>query len=161
MKDVPHVVRRALVDLWDHAFLVIFCSLVWWFLVLLIIPGPPATLALFDVSERMARREHLLELCDYLRAVWERFGVGWRWAAINIPVLTMLLIDIRAIPRMFEPSIAVPLQLFFFLALAIWIVINWYALAFLFQQKELSLRQALRNGSVLLLKHPSSRRSPW
>ncbi len=154
MKDTLQVVRRAFIDLWDHLFLVVFCSLVWLFLFLLIIPGPPATLALFDMAERIARREHLLEFRDYLRSVRARFGVGWRWAAINIPVLAILVIDISAIPRMFSPSVAVPVQWFFIVALALWLVVNWYALAFLFQQKEMSVRQALRNGAVLLLQHP-------
>jgi uncharacterized membrane protein YesL len=154
MKNAFQVTRRAIIDLWDHAFLVIFCSLAWLFLFLLIIPGPPATLALFDMAERMARREHLMEFRDYLRAVRTRFGVGWRWAAINIPVLAILIIDINAIPRMFEAPVAVSVQLFFIMALALWLVVNWFALAFLFQQKELSVRQALRNGAVLLLQHP-------
>ena len=154
MKNVFQIIRSAIVDLWDHAFLVIFCSLVWLFLVLLIIPGPPATLALFDMAERIARREHLLEFRDYLRAVWERFAVGWRWAAVNIPVLAIVLIDIRMVPRMFSPTVAAYLQIFFIMALALWIVVNWYALAFLFQQKEPSVRQALRNGAVLLLQNP-------
>lgn len=154
MIDALRVIRSAVVDLWRHLALVAFCSLAWLFLSLLIIPGPPATLALFDMAERMASRQHLLEFRDYLRAVWAHFGVGWRWAAINIPVLAIFLIDIRAIPRMFEASIAVPVQWFFIVALALWLVVNWYALAFLFQQKEMSVRLALRNGAVLLLQHP-------
>lgn len=154
MKSALRVVRSAIVDLWDSVFLVIFCSLVWLFLVLLIVPGPPATLALFDMAERIARHEHLLEFRDYLRAVWARFGVGWRWAAVNIPVLAILLIDIRVVPLMFEASVAVPVQWFFIGALALWLVVNWFALAFLFQQQEMSVRQALRNGAVLVLQHP-------
>lgn len=154
MKNALRVVRAAIVDLWDSVFLVVFCSLVWLFLVLLIIPGPPATLALFDMADRIARREHLLEFRDYLRAVWQRFGVGWRWGAVNLLVVAVVLIDIRVVPRMVSPTVAVYLQLFFTMALALWIVVNWYALAFLFQQKEASLRQALRNGVVLLLQNP-------
>lgn len=154
MKNALRVVRAAIVDLWDSAFLVIFCSLVWLFLVLLIIPGPPATLALFDMAERIARHEHLLEFSDYLRAVVRRFGLGWRWAAVNIPVLAILLIDIAVAPRMASTEIAFILQWFFIVALALWIVVNWYALAFLFQQKEPSLRLALRNGAVLLFQNP-------
>jgi hypothetical protein len=38
--------------------------------------------------------------------------------------------------------------------LALWIVVNWYALAFLYQQREPSVRQALRNGAVLLFQNP-------
>lgn len=154
MKNALRVVRAAIVDLWDSVFLVVFCSLVWLFLVLLIIPGPPATLALFDMADRIARREHLLEFRDYLRAVWQRFGVGWRWGAVNLLVVAVVLIDIRVVPRMVSPTVAVYLQLFFTMALALWIVVNWYALAFLFQQKDPSLRQALRNGVVLLLQNP-------
>lgn len=154
MKNALRVVRAAIVDLWDSVFLVVFCSLIWLFLALLIIPGPPATLALFDMADRIARREHLLEFRDYFRAVGLRFGLGWRWAAVNIPVVAIVLIDIRMVPRMFSPTVAAYLQIFFIMALAFWIVVNWYALAFLFQQKEPSLRQALRNGAVLLFQNP-------
>jgi uncharacterized membrane protein YesL len=154
MKNAFQIVRSAIVDLWDHIFLVIFCSLAWLLLVLLIIPGPPATLALFDMADRIARHEHLMEFRDYLRAVGRRFGLGWRWAAVNLPVLAILLIDIRVVPRMVSPSVAIVLQWFFIFALALWLVVNWYALAFLFQQKESSLRLALRNGGVLLFQNP-------
>lgn len=154
MKDAFRVVRSAVVDLWDSVFLVIFCSLVWLFLTLLIIPGPPATLALFDMAERIARHEHLLEFRDYLRAVVQRFGVGWRWAVVNIPVLAILLIDIAVAPRMASPEVAFVLQWFFIVALALWVVVNWYALAFHFQQQEPTLRLALRNGAVLLFQNP-------
>ncbi len=154
MKDALRVTRSAIVDLWDHIFLAILCSLAWLVMVLLIVPGPPATLALFDMAERIARREHLLAPLDYLRAVRNRFGIGWRWGAINLVVLAILVIDIRTIPRMVSPTVADPLQIIFSMVLVFWIIVNWYALAFLFQQKEPSLRQALRNGAVLLLQHP-------
>jgi hypothetical protein len=154
MKDAFHIVRSALENLWDDAFMVIFCSLVWLFLTMLIIPGPPATVALFDISERIAKRDRLLEFRDYLRAVWRNFGAGWRWAAINIPVLLIVAVDIRVVPQMVSTSLAVPIQMAFYFALALWLIVNWYALAFLFQQEKPSVRQALRNGGVLLLRHP-------
>jgi uncharacterized membrane protein YesL len=154
MKDALRVIRSAIGNLWDRFPLVIGCSLTWLVMAALIIPGPPATLALFDVAERLARSDHLLEYRDYLRAVRARFGLGWRWAAICGPVLALLLIDILVAPQMFSSYVAPPLQMFFIGALALWIVINWYALAFLFQQQELSVRQALRNGTILLLQHP-------
>lgn len=154
MKDSLHIIRVALEDLWDNAFMVIFCSLVWLFLVMLIVPGPPATLVLFEIADRLVKKDHLLEFRDYLRSVWRRFGAGWRWGLVNLVVAVIVLVDIRTIPRMFPPSIAVPVQLAFYLALAVWIVVNLYALAFLFQQKEMQVRLALRNGSIMLLRHP-------
>ncbi len=154
MRDALSVVRTAIIDLWNNAFLVIFCSLVWLFLTLLIIPGPPATIALFAISASIVDQERLLEFSDYLRAIWRNFGLGWRWAAINIPVLLIIAVDIRAVPRMVSPNAALTIQLAFYLALAIWIVVNWYALSFLFQQEKPAVLQALRNGGVLLLQHP-------
>ena len=154
MRDALSVVRTAIIDLWNNAFLVIFCSLVWLFLTLLIIPGPPATIALFAISASIVDQERLLEFSDYLRAIWRNFGRGWRWAAINIPVLLIIAVDIRAVPRMVSPNAALTIQLAFYLALAIWIVVNWYALSFLFQQEKPAVLQALRNGGVLLLQHP-------
>ena len=154
MRDALQVVRAAIVDLWDHAFLVIFSSLVWLFLVLLIIPGPPATLAIFSISRSIVANEYLLEFRDYLRAVWRNFGVGWRWAGINIPVLIIIAVDIRVVPQMVSASLAVSLQMALYFALALWLIVNWYALAFLFQQEKPSVLQALRNGGVLLFRHP-------
>lgn len=154
MRSVFSVLRAVFADLWDNLFMVVLCSLLWLFLTLLIIPGPPATVALFSISHRIAEREFLLEFRDYLRAVWHSFGVGWRWAAINIPVLLILAVDIRAIPRMLPVDFAIPVQMLFYIVLALWLVVNWYALAFLFQQHEPGVLQALRNGAVLFLKHP-------
>lgn len=154
MKNALQVLRASIVDIWEHLVLVMACSLTWLVLVVLIIPGPPATVALFEMAERLARREPLLEWRDYLRAVRARFGLGWRWAAIVAPVVAILLIDILAMPRIFSPTVAAPAQWFFIVTLALWLVVNWYALALLFQQKALSMRLALRNGAVLLLQHP-------
>ena len=154
MRDALSVVRSAIVDLWDNVFLVIFCSLIWLFMVLLVIPGPPATVAIFAVSASIAEQERLLEFRDYLRAVWRNFGVGWRWAAINIPLLLIVAVDIRVVPRMISGDATLFVQLAFYLMLGIWVVVNWFALAFLFQQEKRSVVQALRNGSVLLLQHP-------
>ena len=69
-------------------------------------------------------------------------------------MVAILLIDILAMPRIFSPTVAAPAQWFFIVTLALWLVVNWYALALLFQQKALSMRLALRNGAVLLLQHP-------
>jgi uncharacterized membrane protein YesL len=156
MKASISVVLRALTELWENAFLSVFCSLVWLFLTLLIIPGPPATVAIYDLARRIVAHDPMIEFGDYLKAVKKNFVLGWRWVAINLPVLIVLLVDIRVIPSLFSPSLAVPVQTFTYLMLAIWLVLNWLALAFLFQQKEVRLVQALRNAGVLSLSHPFS-----
>lgn len=154
MQDAILVIRDALRSLWDNLFLIVFCSLVWLFLVMLIIPGPPATVALFYVADQIVDRAHLLDFGDYLRAIMRYFWLGWRWGLVNLVAVGVLLVDVRVIPQILPVSVAVPVQLAVYMALGLWLVINLFALAFLFQQKELSVRQALRNGGVLLLKHP-------
>ncbi len=154
MRSAFAITVDAIKVLWDNAFLAIFCSLVWLFLVLLIIPGPPATIAIYAIANRIAAREPLLDYRDYLHAIWEHFGLGWRWAIINLPILVLLLVDIRIIPKMLPVSAAAPVQIFFFISAVFWCVLNWFALAFLFQQKELSLRMAFRNAIILMLNRP-------
>lgn len=154
MRNAFGVIRSGLVDLWDRAFFAIGCSLTWLVLVLLIIPAPPAIVAVFYVSERIIARDHFLEYRDYLRAVRRYFGLGWRWAAINIPVIVILVVDVLVVPQMLSATLALSAQYLLILLLAVWLMVNWFALAFLFQQEEPSVRQALRNGGVLFLRYP-------
>jgi uncharacterized membrane protein YesL len=154
MKETSSIVVRAITTLWENAFLSIFCSLVWLFLTLLIVPGPPATIAIYSMAWRVVSREPLIDFSDYLKDILKYFGVGWRWAAVNLPVLIILLVDIRTLPNLLPPFIAATTQVFTYVILAMWLVLNWLALAFLFQQKEVSLSQAFRNAGVMLLNHP-------
>ncbi len=154
MQDAIRVIWSALRSLWDNLFLIVFCSLAWLFLVLLIIPGPPATVALFFVADQIVDRAHLLDFGDYLRALVRYFWLGWRWGLVNLVAVLVLLVDVRVIPQILPAAVAVPVQFVVYVVLGVWLMINLFALAFLFQQKELSVRQALRNGAVLLLKHP-------
>jgi uncharacterized membrane protein YesL len=155
MDTALKITVRALKDLWEHAFLAIFCSLVWLFLTLLVVPAPPATVALFAIAGQIGSREPLIEFLDYLRLIWRYFGLGWRWAAINLPVIGLLLVDIRTIPRFLPASAAAPVQIVLIAVLALWCLLNWFALAFLFQQVQPSLRQAFRNSAILVLQHPA------
>ncbi|RPI95749.1 MAG: DUF624 domain-containing protein, partial [Chloroflexi bacterium] len=148
------IMVQSLQVLWENAFLAIFCSLVWLFLVLLIIPGPPATMAIYAIAERIASKEPLIDFRDYWDAIWQHFGLGWRWALINLPILGLLLVDIRTIPRLLPLTAAAAVQIFFIGAAAFWCVLNWFALAFLFQQKELKLRLAFRNAIIMIFNHP-------
>ena len=148
MRDAFRVVRAAIVDLWDHAFLVIFCSLVWLFLVLLIIPGPPATIAIFSISRSIVANEYLLEFRDYLR----RFGAILAWAGAGRQSIfrccSFWLSTSELSRRCFRQRSLCRFRLAFYLVLGFWIVVNWYALAFLFQQERTGVLQALRNGGV-------------
>jgi len=148
------VLGRSLSDLWDNVYLAAFCSLTWLVAMLLIVPGPPATLALFAIATQIAARDHFVGFGDYLRGIGRYFAIGWRWGLVNLAVGLVIVVDIRTAPQLLPAAVAAPFQMVFYGSLALWIVVNWLALAFLFRQERPDLRQALRNGALLALRHP-------
>ena len=148
------VLGRSLSDLWDNVYLAAFCSLTWLVAMLLIVPGPPATVALFAVATQIAARNHFVSFGDYLRGIGHCFVLGWRWGLLNLAVGLVVLVDVRTVPQLLPVPVAAPFQLFFYLCLALWLLVNWLALAFLFKQERPDLLQALRNGALLAFKHP-------
>jgi hypothetical protein len=145
-------VGRALGDVWDHLFDVALISVAWLLLVLLIVPGPPATLALFDAATRVHARE-TVTLDGYLRLVWRWFGSGWRWGATMLAVALLFAVDLRAAPEAFGAA-ALPFTLALALLGALWLLLQFYALALLQRQETPSLRLAWRNAAVMLLANP-------
>lgn len=143
------VIQKALRDVWGDLFTTVVCNLLWLVSQVLILPGPPATLALFYAANRLANGEPF-DLGDYLRAVRRYFGLGWRWGAANLLVLLILAGDFILTGRMSQSSSARFAQGLYLALLAGWALWQVFSLAFLFQQETLSLRQAWRNGVVLI-----------
>jgi len=147
--DAWHVTRAALRDTWSDLLTTGMCSLLWVVLNLLLVTGPPATLALFYVANRLAHGE-LTDPGDFLRA-WRRyFGVGWRWGLINGGMLFLLVGDVILTGRLSQSATARLAQGFFLAGLVTWLLVQLYALPFLFEQETPSVRLALRNGAVML-----------
>ncbi len=152
-RDALRVTGRALEDTWDHLFATAACSLLWLLLVLLVLPSAPATLALVEAARRMQRREEVGPRA-YLRSVAARFGVGWRWGAVAAAVAVMLVVDALVVGDLLPPLLAPGARWFFVAALVVWVGINGYALPLLFAQERMSVRLALRNAAVMVLRHP-------
>ncbi len=57
-------VRLALADLWNDLWMALVCNVLWLLGMLLVIPGPPATLALFFYANRLAHGERA-DLSDF------------------------------------------------------------------------------------------------
>jgi len=149
MTDAWYVIRAALRDTWSDLLTTGVCHLLWVVGHLLLIGGPPATLALFYVANRLAHDE-LTDPGDFLRA-WRRyFGLGWRWGLINGVMLFLLVGDVILTGRLGQSAATRLAQGFFLAGLAAWLLVQLYALPFLFEQETPSLRLALRNGAVML-----------
>ncbi|MEN6522456.1 MAG: hypothetical protein ABFD14_01910, partial [Anaerolineaceae bacterium] len=57
VQSVFQIIYLALRDIWDDLWTALVINLIWTVCVILIIPGPPATLALFNYSNRLAHGE--------------------------------------------------------------------------------------------------------
>ena len=120
---------------------------------LLIIPGPPATFALTAYCNGIAAGEPLDHL-DYWRYFKNSWGIAWKWGAANILVLAFLAGDFY-ITNQAQDFTGKKLLLGIYLGLGvIWLVLQLFALPFLYEQKEMKIRQAWGNSQVLLAGNP-------
>lgn len=149
MREAWHVIRSALRHTWDDLFTTAVVNLLWLFFNLLVITGPPATLALFHVANRIARGEPT-DPGDFLLAFRRYFKAGWRWGLLNYLVIFFLLGDVMLTGRLSQSELARMAQGFYWAALAVWLFLQLYLLPFLFEQEEVKVTQALRNGVVML-----------
>ncbi len=152
MKAVLLILRDAFQDVWADLWTMLVCNLFWLVANVLIVPGPPATLALVYWGNRIAHGE-VVDLSDFWRAFGRYWGPAWRWGGINLGVITFLIVDIaltgRIVQGLWEPY----LQGLYIALLAGWLTVQLFALPFLFEQKTMSVRQALHNGVVMIGKN--------
>jgi len=154
MLEAWHVVRAAVRDTWDDLLTTAVVNLIWLGLTLPVVTAPPAALALFYVGNRLAHGEPT-DARDFLHAFRHSFRVGWRWGVLQLGVLFVLVGDLILIGRLGGGSTGGRLVQGFYLAvLAVWLLLQLYTLAFLFEQEEPRLCTALRNGAVMLGQNP-------
>ncbi len=153
VKEIIQIIFGALQDAWADIWTVLVCNLLWTVSVLLIIPGPPATLALFTYSNLLAHGE-MADFGDYWRAFRSQWGPAWRWGLVNLVVIVLLAGDFILTGQLSQSAFARFAQGFYVTALGAWLIVQLYALPFLIEQAGPSVRQALRNGAVMLGRNP-------
>ncbi len=143
------IVRAALRDIWNDLVTTSLCNLLWLVFNLTVVAGPPATLALFYVAHRLAHGE-ATDLGDFMHALRRYFGLGWKWGLVCFALAFVLAGDVVLTGRLSQSAAARWIQGGFAAALAAWLFLQLYALPFLFEQETPAVRQALRNGAVML-----------
>jgi hypothetical protein len=126
---------------------------VWLIANMLIIPGPPVTLALFYYTNQVVHEE-TVNISDFFKAIPRFWTTGWRWGILNLAILFFLCGDLiltsyqsQTQGTIFFSGIYITLMLF-------WILLQVFALPFLLEQEKASVFQALRNGIVMIGKNP-------
>jgi hypothetical protein len=152
MYEAWQVIRTAMRLAWADLFSTIVVNLLWLLANLLIIPGPPATLALFYVGNRMAHEE-IIDPKDFLSALHRNFGLGWQWGLLNLFVFFFLIGDVILTNHLSQSNLVYFFQGMYMTLAIIWLLWQLYTLPFLFEQEKPYLRLALRNGAIMLGKN--------
>lgn len=89
------LVLRGLADTYDHLIYYTLMTLFWWLCLLLIIPGPAATIALFTHADpRIGTLTDRPNWSETLRLIGANLWRGWRHALITVPILLLVLYNI-------------------------------------------------------------------
>ncbi len=148
-----HILGRAFRDVWQELWTILIIQLLFLLGQLLIIFGPPVTVALFYYGNRIAHDELATER-DFLSAVRQYWKPAWRWGGLNLLAIGLLAGDYYLTGRWLSvPTVSAFLQGLYAALLVLWLLLQLFALPFLFEQEQPSVRQALRNSSVFIRKH--------
>jgi hypothetical protein len=144
------VIGMAFRDVWQELWTIFIVHLLFLLGSILIVTGPPVTIALFFYGNRIAHGEVANER-DFLAAVRHYWRPAWRWGFLNLIVVGLLAGDYSLIGRMnIDPNTMHFIQGLYVTLLAFWSLVQLFALPFLFEQNQPAVFQALRNAMVFI-----------
>ena len=129
-------------------------SAVWLAAQVLIIPGPPATAALFA----MARRTYdgvYWNAGDVWSAFKELFGPAWKWALPNIVIIGLSLYNISTFWNV-PGGVWLGLRAVWLTALLVWLALNLFYWPFRLAAEDQSMRNTYANCVRFWLLHPAA-----
>ena len=147
------IFRRSLSEIWADLWTNVICAILWVAALVLIIPAPPVTLGLFYYANRRAHGE-VADLKDFWFGIRHYWKTAYAWAGINLVIAAFLTWDYRLTGQLGSASGYHLLQGLYLTMAVVWGFLQLYSLPFLFEQAEPSLRQAFRNGAVMLGRNP-------
>jgi len=158
MKHGFRVFWEALKEFWDELFLLMLMNVVTVLLVIPVVTFPPALAGLWGAANLVAKGR-AIHWSDYFEGFRRYFWKAWGLALLNILVAVILFTNIRFytpanVPFDISPSVSQWIQAFFVGMALLWVIVQMYPLALLFEQEDQRLRVALRNAAVLLITNP-------
>ncbi len=145
------IMGYSLRDTWQQFGTILSIHLLFLLGNILIIPGPPATLALFFYGNRIAHGETANER-DFLNAIRSYWKPAWRWGFLNLLVIGLLGGDYSLIGRL-HSEIGYFIQGLYTILLAGWLLLQVFTLPFLLEQQQPRVFQALRNATVFISRN--------
>ena len=147
------VAARAFRLWWQEIYLLIFFNLVWLTCQVLIVPGPPATAAMYLIARRVADDE-LLELRHGWEALRQMFLPAWKWGAVNLLMLIVLGTNFVGYRMQTGLGWTMLRMVWGTIALA-WFAMNLFYWPFWLAQSDRRLLTTYRNSALMLMKKPA------
>lgn len=146
------VLRDAATQWWRNWLRLTVLNLVWMCSWLVVVFGPPVTLAVYAYLERLMANDEMTP-AEFVDLVRRSFGKGWLWA---LPVLGLSAALFLALPfyAQFADLWARAAEIAAALLVLSWLFLQFFALPYLFAQERPSLRLAVRNAGLTALASP-------
>lgn len=141
---------RGLKDAYDQFVLLMIVSALWWVSAVLIVPGPPATIALFRMMDPRNAIE-TPEIADFFRIMRENFKTAWTVALFTVPVILVLAWNMLFF-RNSDSAFAIMVPLWFVM-IVIAFMLMLYAFATVASMESYP-RNAFRGAVYLLVMWP-------
>lgn len=147
------VIGRSFVDWWDGWLDTVVMTLVWVVAQVTVILGPPATFGVYYVIHDMVVDGQAQGIPGMIRGARMYFGKAWLWGLINLLVVGILVINIYFYGGI-KAFWGLYLQVFVLMVLLVWIMTQFYALAYFMELETKSLWTAMKNGLFTSLAAP-------
>lgn len=142
----------ALRDVWDEMFTLLLYNLLWTLSIVPIVTLPATTGALFYMTHKIAEGR-VVGFEDFKRGFRVYFRQSSILGGLNLIVFLLLLANYSFYSH--YPGLVFRLiQILYVYLFFVWLVTQLYIFPILLEQKTPSLRTAIRNAFVLILKHP-------
>jgi len=139
---------------WEEWLSVVVFSALWLLAQVLIIPGPPATAALFALA-RATYDGTYWGAPDAWAAFRAHFWAAWRWGLPNLLVLGVGLYNLSVFGNV-PGGIWSGLRWVWVVALLAWVALNLFYWPFYFAADDRSLRNTYANCARFWLLHPAT-----
>ena len=154
MVDAFRVVVKTARDIWGEMFNLVLMNLFTLLCVAVVIPGPPAVMALYAVCNRIAN-DYAVSWEHYFSAFREHFGKAWLYAIVAFVVTILIGFNFWWYGATFGNEVWVQWVQGAWLAAAFfWLVINFYVFAFYMEQQDRRWRVAVRNSALVAGANP-------
>ncbi len=146
------LLRDAATEWWRNWLRLTVLNLVWMVSWLLVLTGPPVTLAVYAYLERLAANDEMTP-GEFLAEVRRNLLRGWLWA---LPVLALVASLLVSLPfyAQFAELWARAAELAVVVLVLGWLFVQFFALPYLFVQGSRSLVQAYRNAALTAFASP-------